>query len=169
MILSPHTYYLAHVRVVKNTKIRKMFSCLAIFLSLNEGVRLPRHWASQILNFFSCSDWFSRNYHAPATLPTNHRSRRNSRFGSPNASVGAHSHSWMKRLLNSWTFLGFSCSSRLLRALNNMYVEWISLGYMKMAIFSGLRTFACEGRSNGGVMFGSGGDECAAFASLKRV
>ena len=67
------------------------------------------------------------------------------------------------------TFLGFSCSSRLLRALNNMYVEGISLGYMEMEILSGLRTFACEGRSNCGVMFGSGGDECAAFASLESV
>ena len=52
-----------------------------------------------------------------------------------------------------------SCSSRLLRALNNVYVEGISLGYMEMEILSGLRTFACEGRSNCGVMFGSGGDE----------
>ena len=33
------------------------------------------------------------------------------------------------------TFLGFSCSSRLLRALNNMYVEGISLGYMEMEKF----------------------------------
>ena len=50
-----------------------------------------------------------------------------------------------------------------------MYVEGISLGYMEMEILSGLRTFACEGRSNCGVMFGSGGDECAAFASLESV
>ena len=50
-----------------------------------------------------------------------------------------------------------------------MYVEGISLGYMEMEILSGLRTFACEGRSNCGVMFGSGGDECAAFASLENV
>ena len=50
-----------------------------------------------------------------------------------------------------------------------MYVEGISLGYMDMGILSGLKTFACEGRSNCGVMFGSGGDECAAFASLERV
>ena len=48
-----------------------------------------------------------------------------------------------------------------------MYVEGISLGYMEMEILSGLRTFACEGKSNFGVMFGSGGDECAAFASLE--
>ena len=65
--------------------------------------------------------------------------------------------------------LNFSCFSRLLRALNNMYVEGISLGYVEMEILSGLRTFACEGRSNCGVMFGSGGDECAAFASLESV
>ena len=50
-----------------------------------------------------------------------------------------------------------------------MYVEGISLGYMEMEILSGLRTFTCEGRSNCGVMFGSGGDECAAFASLASV
>ena len=50
-----------------------------------------------------------------------------------------------------------------------MYVEGISLGYMEIEILSGLRTFACEGRSNCGVMFGSGGDECAAFASLESV
>ena len=31
------------------------------------------------------------------------------------------------------------------------------------------RTSACEGRSNCGVMWGSGGDECAAFASLESV
>ena len=49
-----------------------------------------------------------------------------------------------------------------------MYVEGISLGYIEMGILSGLRTFACEGRSNCGVMFGSGGDEFAAFASLNR-
>ena len=48
-----------------------------------------------------------------------------------------------------------------------MYVEGISLGYMEMETLSGLRTFSCEGRSNCGVMFGSGGDECAAFASLE--
>ena len=63
----------------------------------------------------------------------------------------------------------FSCSSRLLRALNNMHVEGMSLGYMEIEILSGLITFACEGRSNCGVMFGSGGDECAAFASLESV
>ena len=50
-----------------------------------------------------------------------------------------------------------------------MYVEGISLGYMEMEILSGLRTSACEGRSNCGVMWGSGGDECAAFASLESV
>ena len=50
-----------------------------------------------------------------------------------------------------------------------MYVEGTSLGYMEMEILSGLITFACEGRSNCGVMFGSGGDECAAFASLESV
>ena len=51
-----------------------------------------------------------------------------------------------------------------------MYVEGISLGYMEMEFFfSGLITFACEGRSNCGVMFGSGGDECAAFASLAYI
>ena len=50
-----------------------------------------------------------------------------------------------------------------------MYVEGISLGYMEMEILSGLSTFACEGRSNCGVMLGSGGDECAAFASLESV
>ena len=98
---------------------------------------------------------------------TNQSSLGNSRFGSRNSSIGAQPWSRIKRLLNSWTFLGFSCSSRLLRALNNMYVEGISLGYMEMEILSGLRTFACEGRSNCGVMFGSGGDECAAFASLE--
>ena len=38
-----------------------------------------------------------------------------------------------------------------------MNVEGISLGYMEMEMLSGLRTFACEGRSNGGVMFGMGG------------
>ena len=55
--------------------------------------------------------------------------------------------------------------------LNNMYMEGISLGYMEMGILSisGSRTIACEGRSNCGVMFGSGGDDCAAFASLERV
>ena len=36
-----------------------------------------------------------------------------------------------------------------------MYVEGISLGYMEMEILSGLRTFACEGRPNCRVMFGS--------------
>ena len=50
-----------------------------------------------------------------------------------------------------------------------MYVEGISLGYMQMAILSGLITFAWEGRSNCGVMFGSGGDECAAFALLESL
>ena len=40
---------------------------------------------------------------------------------------------------------------------------------MEMGILSGLRTFACEGISNCGVMFGSGGDKCAAFASLESV
>ena len=50
-----------------------------------------------------------------------------------------------------------------------MDVEGISLGYMKMEILSGLITFAWERRSNCGVMFGSGGDECAAFASLEGV
>ena len=50
-----------------------------------------------------------------------------------------------------------------------MYVEGISLGYMEMEIVSGLRTFACEGRPNCGVMFGSRGDECAAFTSLESV
>ena len=50
-----------------------------------------------------------------------------------------------------------------------MYVEGTSLGYMEMEILSGLITFACEGRSNCGVMFGFGGDECAAFASLESV
>ena len=49
-----------------------------------------------------------------------------------------------------------------------MYVEGISLGYMEIEILSGLRTFACEGRSNCGVI-SSGGDECAAFASLESV
>ena len=48
-----------------------------------------------------------------------------------------------------------------------MYVEGISLAYMEMEILSGLTTFACEERSNCGVMFGSGGDECVAFASLE--
>ena len=48
-----------------------------------------------------------------------------------------------------------------------MYVEGISLGYME--ILSGLIAFACEGRSNCRVMLGSGGDECAAFASLESV
>ena len=66
MIFPPNTYYLALVRVVKNKKIRETFSCLAIFLSVTEVVRLPRRYASQILNFVSCSDWFSRNCHAPA-------------------------------------------------------------------------------------------------------
>ena len=50
-----------------------------------------------------------------------------------------------------------------------MYVEGISLCYMEMEILSGFITFACEGRSNCGVMFDSGGDECAAFASLESV
>ena len=50
-----------------------------------------------------------------------------------------------------------------------MYVEGISLGYVEMETLSGLITFACEGRSNCRVMFGSGGDECAAFASLESV
>ena len=100
---------------------------------------------------------------------TNQSSRRNSRFGSRNSSIGAQPWSRIKRLLNSWTFLGFSCSSRLLRALNNKHVEGISLGYMEMVILSGLRTSACEGRSNCGVMCGSGGDECAAFALLESV
>ena len=50
-----------------------------------------------------------------------------------------------------------------------MHVEGISLGYMEMEMLSGLKTFACEGRPNCGVMFGSGGDECAAFASLESV
>ena len=48
-----------------------------------------------------------------------------------------------------------------------MYLEGISLVFMEMGILSGLRTFACEERSNCGVMFGSGGDKCAAFASLE--
>ena len=38
-----------------------------------------------------------------------------------------------------------------------------------MEILLGLRTSACERRSNCGVMFGSGRDECAAFALLKRI
>ena len=59
---------------------------------------------------------------------TNQSNWRNSRFGSRNASVGAQPQSRIKRSLNSWTFLGFSCSSQLLRALNNMYVDGISLG-----------------------------------------
>ena len=50
-----------------------------------------------------------------------------------------------------------------------MYVEGISLGYMEMEILLGFIAFACEGRSNCGVMFSSGGDECAAFASLESV
>ena len=74
-----------------------------------------------------------------------------------------------KQIAKQLNFSRIFCSSRLLRALNNMYVEGISLGYMEMEILSGLRTFACEGRSNCGVMFGSGGDECAAFASLESV
>ena len=51
-----------------------------------------------------------------------------------------------------------------------MYVEGI-LSYMEMEmeILSGLRTSACEERSNCGVMFGSAGDDCAAFASLESV
>ena len=41
---------------------------------------------------------------------------------------------------------------------------------MKIEIVLGkTEDFACEGRSNCGVMFGSGGDECAAFASLESV
>ena len=67
MIFPPHTCYLALVRVVKNKKIREKFSCLAIFLSVTMVVRLSRNCATQILNFVGCSDWFSRNYHAPAT------------------------------------------------------------------------------------------------------
>ena len=55
------------IRPWKNKKIREKFSCLAIFLSVTEVVRLLRRYASQILKCFSCSDWFSRNYHAPAT------------------------------------------------------------------------------------------------------
>ena len=50
-----------------------------------------------------------------------------------------------------------------------MYVEGVSLGYIEMGILSGLRTFACEGRSNCGMMFNSGGDKCAVFAALNRV
>ena len=50
-----------------------------------------------------------------------------------------------------------------------MHVEGISLRYMEMEILLGLRTSACEGRSNRGVKFGSGGDECAAFALLESV
>ena len=50
-----------------------------------------------------------------------------------------------------------------------MYVEGISLSYIGMRNLSGLRTFSCVVRSNCGVMLGSGGDECAAFASLKSV
>ena len=66
---------------------------------------------------------------------TNQSSWWNSRFGSRNSSIGAQPWSRINRLLNSWTFLRFSCSSRLLRALNKMYVEGISLGYMKMVVF----------------------------------
>ena len=40
---------------------------------------------------------------------------------------------------------------------------------MEMEILSALRTFACEGRSKCGVMFGSGGDDCAEFALLESV
>ena len=61
MIFPPYTYYLALVRVVKNKKIQEKFSCLAIFLSVTEVVRPSRNCATQILNFVSCSDWFSRN------------------------------------------------------------------------------------------------------------
>ena len=67
MMFPPHACYLALVRVVRNNKIRETFSCLAIFLSVTMLVRLSRNCATQILNFVSCSDWFSRNYHAPAT------------------------------------------------------------------------------------------------------
>ena len=70
-----------------------------------------------------------------------------------------------KQLNFSRIFLFFTT----LTSANNMYVEGISLGYMEMEILSGLRTFSCEGRSNCGVIFGSGGDECAAFASLESV
>ena len=42
---------------------------------------------------------------------TNQSSWSNSRFGSRNASVGAQPQSRIKRLLNSRSFLGFSCSS----------------------------------------------------------
>ena len=52
---------------MKNEKIQEKFSCLGICLSVTMVVRLSRNCATQILNFVSCSDWFSRNYHAPAT------------------------------------------------------------------------------------------------------
>ena len=71
MMFPPHTCYLAVVRVVKNKNIREMFSCLAIFLSVTMVVRLSRNYGTQILNFVSCSDWFSRNYHLPETRQKN--------------------------------------------------------------------------------------------------
>ena len=67
MIFPPHTYYLVLVRIVKNKKTREKFSCLAICLYVTKVVRLSRNCATQILNFIKFSDWFSRNYHAPAT------------------------------------------------------------------------------------------------------
>ena len=53
--------------------------------------------------------------------------------------------------------LNFSRIFLFFTTLNNMYVEGISLGYMKMEILLGLREMKLWG------------DECAAFTSLESV
>ena len=86
--------------------------------------KLWRDWLSQAMsngNPFAaqcgiCSRWgkagFSGALQARDNFDwTNQSTWSNSRFGSRNASVGAQPQSRIKRLLNSWTILGFSCSS----------------------------------------------------------
>ena len=86
--------------------------------------QLWRDWLSQAMSNGSpfaaqcgiCSRWGKAGFFGALQARdnfdwTNQSGWRNSRFGSRNASVGAQPQLRIKRLLNSWFFLGFSCSS----------------------------------------------------------
>ena len=123
MIFTPHTYYLVLIRVVKNKKIQEKFSCFAIFLFVDDGSRLLRHYASQNLLLWLVHLKFIDLH---------------------NASVGANPHSRMKRLLNWWirTFLRFSCSSWLLWASTKWYVCGVNIiGLYGNGNFIGIEDF----------------------------
>ena len=81
-----------------------------------------KHWLSQAMSNGNpcaaqctiCFRWgkagFFRALQARDNFDwTNQSNWRNSRFGLRNASVAAQPQSRIKRSLNSWTFLGFSC------------------------------------------------------------